>query len=45
MLGASLRLPLDGLPAFQLEPVAPVPARAIFPAADLIAAVSDIHDN
>jgi Calcineurin-like phosphoesterase len=44
-LDASLRLPLDGLPAFQLDPAQPKPARDTFPASDRIAAVSDIHGN
>ncbi len=44
-LGPSLRLPLNGLPAFQLNPAPPKPARDSFPASDRIAAVSDIHGN
>ncbi len=44
-LGPSLQLPLDGLPAFQLDPAPPKPAQDSFPAADRIAAVSDIHGN
>ena len=44
-LGPSLNLPLDGLPAFQLDPAPPRPARDTFPASDRIAAVSDIHGN
>ena len=44
-LGPDRRLVLDGLPALTLESAPPVPAPAVFPRPQRLAAVSDVHGN